>query len=621
MKLTNNKDFFHKETLIEVPRTETVNEVIHTQSNDNPENKKVRKPRTSGAVAMLVKETSETLTKCGLNIMARRAERVLQDASNDRFVISVVGEFSRGKSTFLNNLLDNAAQLPVGDLPTTTVMTRIRYANQSKMAVFDEKGTRVAMLDVSPESWQGLVANNFGEQQPRGSVIVGIPNKWLGQNCIEMIDCPGAGDLSEERTKQIADTLDRTDGAIINISATSPLSMTEKEFILQRILKRKTPFSLIVINKLDLVPKEQRNGIVQYVKNVLELNKMNIPVYIPSDIEMTDSTYDSIKGMDKIKTLIESWANDPKRQALTDIWIKARVQDIVFMAIDTLKEQQKLYEIDNDKYFEIIQSKKNALDKLEILWNELENNFLNRANKCNEALSQKVKEDTASLIEKLQYEAAHSSSPEKWWKEDYPYRLKVELANLSIGIDNNISRIITTDARWFNQMLDQKFKTYVQVEDTSIAPKNDFISEKSAKKVEFENLARIQNIARLGTTALCIGSYFTPLGFMGSMGFGAVGGVLQSKLIKKKTEEQRVLLKEAIASDIPIIVNRAIENSEDKIISLYNSILRESSKKKELWKETQMLTIESENRPRSNDNLELVRMHLTTLENIVAKLN
>lgn len=620
MKLTNNTDFFNKETLIKVSKTEIVNEAIQTQSKDNREVKKTRTPRTSGAVAILIKETSEILAKCGLNAMARRVERVLQDVSTDRFVISVVGEFSRGKSTFLNKLLDNAACLPIGDLPTTAVMTRIRYANQSKMAVFDEKGTRVAMLDVSPESWKGLIANNFGEE-PRGSVIVGIPNKWLGQNCIEMIDCPGAGDLSEERTKQIADTLDRTDGAIINISATSPLSMTEKEFILQRILKRKTPFSLIVINKLDLVPIEQRNGIVQYIKNVLELNKMNIPVYIPSDIEMPDSTYDSIKGLDKIKNLIESWANDPKRQVLTDIWIRTRVQDIVFMAIDTLKEQQKLYEIDNDKYFEIIQSKKDALDKLETLWNELENNFLNRANKCNEALSQKVNEDTASMIERLQYEAAHSSSPEKWWKEDYPYRLKVELANMSIGIDNTISRIIATDARWFNQMLDQKFKTYVQVEDTSIANKTDFISEKSAKKVEFENLARIQNIARLGTTALCIGSYFTPLGFMGSMGFGAVGGVLQSKLIKKKTEEQRTILKEAIASDIPIIINRAIENSEGKIISLYNSILSESSKKKELWKEAQILAIESENKPRGDENLELVKTHLTLFENILAKLN
>ena len=103
------------------------------------------------------------------------------------------------------------------------------------------------------------------------------------------------------------------------------------------------------------------------------------------------------------------------------------------------------------------------MNQLESVWNDLENKFLDRANRCYEALSKKVTENTEDVIAKLQYEAGHSSSPKKWWNKDYPYRLKVELANMSIGIDNTISRIIATDARWFNQMLDQKFKTYVQV--------------------------------------------------------------------------------------------------------------------------------------------------------------
>ena len=623
MKLTNNTDFFQKESYSKLSENRTANKATVIQSNDSPEVKKVHKPRTSGAVAMLVKKTAETLYQCGLKAMARRVEKILEDTSNDRFVISVVGEFSRGKSTFLNNLLelDERTQLPTGNLPTTAVMTRIRYANQPKMAVFDEKGTRLAILDLTPESWENLVANNLGKEQPRGSVIVGVPNKWLGLNCIEMIDCPGAGDLSEERTKQIADTLDRTDAAIINFDAQRLFSMTEKEFILQRILKRKTPFSLIVINKLDLVPKEQRNGIVQFVKNKLELNKMNIPVYIPADIEMPDSTYDNIKGLDKIKATIKSWANDPKRQVLTDEWIKTRVLDIVFMAIDTLKEQQKLYEIDNDKYIEVIQNKKNALDKLKILWDELENNFLNRANECHKALLKKVEDYKRDIIDRLRFEAGKSALPKGWWNEDYPYRLKVELANMSIGIDNTISRIIMTDARWFNQMLDQRFKTYVQIEDTSVANKDDFTAIKSTKKVEFENLSRMQNIARLGTTALCIGSYFTPLGFMGSMGFGAVGGILTTNFFKAKIEEQREMLKKNIATDIPIIIDKAIEKSEEKIISLYNLILKDSAKKKELWREAQSLAIESEKNPKSNENLELVRTHLTALENILEKLN
>lgn len=617
MKLTENLDFFKKKLL---STTQEINN-IKQNAAELAETKKHHTAQTSASVAKLVKETADILAKAGLKAMSKRVENILNDAARDRFVISVVGEFSRGKSTFLNNLLNNAAHLPTGDLPTTAIMTRIRYAKLSKMAVFDEKGTRVAMLDVVPESWKGLVANNFSENQPRGSVIVGVPDRWLGMNGIEIIDCPGAGDLSDERTKQIADTLDRTDGAIINISATSPFSLTEKEFILQRILKRKTPFSLVIINKLDLIPFEERNDIVQHIKNMLELNGMNIPVYIPADIEMPDNTFDEIKGLDKIKAAIEQWANDPKRQALTEEWIKARVLDVVFMAISTLEEQQKLYDIDSKKYEEVIQHKKDALNKLELLWGELENDFLKKANTCYEAMLAKVKEDTGSIVERLQYEANHASSPEKWWNEDYPYRLKIELANLAVSLDNAISRIIISDTRWFNQILDQKFKNYVQIGDSTIAQKSDFITEKTTKELEFSNLTRMQNISRLGTTALCIGSYFTPLGFIGSMGFGTAGCILQSKFFKKKLEEQQAMLKQAIATDVPQIIEKATIKSESKILAIYDSILKESEKKKELWKEAQDICIENEKKPDSCEQSENVKTQLTELNNIIAKLN
>ena len=113
--------------------------------------------------------------------MSARVNQIQNDLTRERFVISVVGEFKHGKSTFLNHLLEDAAMLPVADLPTTAILTRIRYAHQPKMAVFGDKGERKAMLDIKPESWEGLVANNFGEEQPKGSVIIGIPNAWIGK--------------------------------------------------------------------------------------------------------------------------------------------------------------------------------------------------------------------------------------------------------------------------------------------------------------------------------------------------------------------------------------------------------------------------------------------------------
>ena len=641
MKISNNSDFFKKPLTSPEPQQAAVAtqpQGSEVNGSSPAETRKPAIPHTSGAITVLVKQTAEALTKCGLPKMAARVEKILNDVAKERFVVAVVGEFSRGKSTFINNLLEKDIELPVGNLPTTAVMTRIRYAQKPKMAVFDDKGTRVGLMDVSQNSWDGLVANNFGEQQPKGSVIVGIPNKWLGQNSIELIDCPGAGDLSEERAQQIIDALDRADAAIINLNAAAALSMTEKEFILQRILKRKTPFSMIVVNKLDLVKKEERNGVIQYIKNVLALNKMNIPVYIPSDVEMPDETYTNIQGLDVIRKVVAEWSADPKRQALTDLWIKARVQDVVFMAIDALKEQLKLYDKDNVHAEETILRKKNELAKLELMWGELELNMQSRANECYKSFLDKVEEYKKEITARLQYEAGHAGSPEKWWKEDYPYRLKVELANLSVGLENVISRLVANDARWLNQILDQKFKNYVQIDDISIANKGNYTETTSERIVEFEDLGKKQNIARIATAGLSIGSYLVlgltglatvataggaaiPLGIIASMGIGTGGAVIQSSFFKKKLEEQRDELKNAIAKDIPIVVDKATEKSEQKIRSLYDSIINESSKKKCAWIEAQADIIASNNKPKSADAQEQTRSFISELETISSKLN
>lgn len=342
MKLSKNTDFFQaKKAEVHVEKPE------QSSSSGKQRVKPVPKRQSSAGIIVLIKQVVDILEKCGFRKLSTRVNQIQSDLNRERFVVSVVGEFNHGKSTFLNHLLDNAAMLPVADLPTTAVLTRIRYANQPKMAVFDEKGARKAMLEIQKDSWNGLIANNFGKEEPKGSVVVGVPNSWLGKNNIEIVDCPGAGDLSEERAKVIGDVLNRTDGAVIALNATAALSNSEKIFIKNRILSRKTPFTLIIVNKLDLIKKDERNKVIKYIKDVLALNKMNIPVYIPYDIEMPDNTYDSIIGMDKVMTAIVDWIHTPERQQLIDNWAKGRISEIVNTAIETLSEQEKLLKLDH----------------------------------------------------------------------------------------------------------------------------------------------------------------------------------------------------------------------------------------------------------------------------------
>lgn len=606
MKLSSNTNFFQQPTL--------------TANSAKP----VVKSCISNQTAELIMQTAELLHDCGMKNMSERVEQIYKDTFRERFVVAVVGEFSRGKSTFLNNLLGQQSVLPVGNLPTTALMTRIRYNTLPKMAVFDEKGNKVAMMDLKPESWTGLTSNNFGEGEVTGSIIVGINNLWLGSHGIEMIDCPGAGDLSEVRARQIGDALNRADGAIIAVSALAALSISEKTFIQQRILARKTPFTMLIVNKLDMVKPEERNGVIKHIHDVLALNKMDIPVFIPAQMEMPDDTYQDIMGMDKVKAAIEEWTTDSQRQKLTDAWVKARVCEVVKMAVKVLTDQQELLSKDDDKRRELIAEKKLALEKMSIEWEEMTLSLMQKSNVCYTKFLEKADEYAADITEKLQYEASHTSNPQKWWTEDYPYRLKMELANMSVGLENLVVKTAADDARWFNQLLEQKFKMLIQTGDFSVADKDEYKSVRSEKDITFEDVSRKVNLARVGTAALSIAGFFLMapgLGILATLGIGTGGSILTTMFAKKKLEQQHEDMKAAIAKDIPNIVARATDNSEKRVQNLYEDMLRESEKKKDLWLESQLQAVETANGPKNEEQNVKLTAQIGQLRELEAQFN
>ena len=593
MKLSTNTDFFQRK-----------------------EQPKASNQQTDLALSSLIVQTIDTLDHCGFKEMSAQVNQIQKDITRERFVVSVVGEFNRGKSTFINRLFDEETMLPVETLPTTAILTHIRYADQPKMAVFDERGIRKAFLDIRPESWEGLTADNFGGKEPKGCVVMGLPDPWIGKNNIEIVDCPGAGDLSEARAEIISEVLGRANGAIIALDATAALSSSERLFILNRIISRRIPFTLIIVNKMDLVKKEERNQVIKFIKNSLLLHKIEIPVFIPYEIEMPDDEYKDIIGIDKVKNEVANWVHHPQRIRLVRAWAHARISEIVHNAINALSEQETLLKLDDSKRLDMIAAKKQALSKLEIEWNDLSLKLQSKSNDCYARFLEKAEEYTIDIIEKLQYEASHAANPEKWWKDDYPYRLKVELANMSVGLENVIARTIANDAKWFNDILNQKFRSVIQIGNIFITEKEEYKNQKSQQEIGFENISRKQNIARVGTVVLSL-ALAPVLGLVATMGVGTAGALISSSVFKKKIDEQKALIKEEIAKDIPGIVMQATANSEKRIQELYNEMLNDSDQKKHAWLEAQKVAIENANPSKVQDALETVSENIAKLKEIL----
>ena len=618
-----NTSFFKEKFNISQQTKQGAGEAVE-KADEKPVKIKKSPIKLNEKITLTLRNTIDALEQCGCKGYADGVRKIFSDSVRERFSVAVVGEFNRGKSTFINRFIGRDI-LPVGDLPTTAMMTRIRPDCEEKIILVDKNGQASKTLPVDMDSWTELTADNFGGKDPDGVVFVGVNSPWLYDNNVEIIDTPGAGDLEEKRAQVIGDALLRADGAIIAISATAALSISEKLFIEQRLITRKTPFLMIAVTKLDQIPLEQRSITIEFILNKLSLWNMDIPVFIPYDIEMPDDRYADIIGLDKIRDSIVSWINAPERVKLTEDWIIARTVSMLEMPISSLKEQLLLLDADDDKLRELIEEKKKGLSKAEIAWENLRLQLLEKCNECYDLLEEKAEEYKGTITERLQYEASHSNNPQKWWKEDYPYRMKIELTNMAVGIENVVSRQVAEDVKWFNMSLEQTFKSHVLFEKDTISDKKLFKDMEINRTVELENIEKQRALARIGTTALTLAGAFAMSAFgmfvpIATMGIGTGAGIITEKIFRDKIEKQQEAMKAAIAKIVPDMVNESLSDSERRLKSVYDGVLDSAVAKEKEWIAAQKLAIENSMQPKNKAQREKLEAQLKRLEVITDTL-
>ena len=560
-----------------------------------------KREKIPGKIFYVIQEAGELFIKNDMNTLALGMEQILKEEQKDFFAVAVVGEFSRGKSTFVNHLLGKEI-LPVSSLPTTAMMTRVRYRKEEKIAVYNDKGQRVKVMPLSDESWDGLTVDHLYGREVKGVAMVGVKNTWIRDNCLEIIDTPGAGDLEESRAKIIGETLLGSDGAIITISATSPLSESEQLFIEQRLIAKKVPFLMIIVTKLDLIPLKERSNVLSYIKKRMSLTKAgNIPVFVPYAVEMPDHIHDDMIGMDKVKEEVLSWMYHPERSNLTAQWITGRVDSILETAKESLNEQLVFLEADEEKRTQIIQAKKNVIQQAENVWEDLKLEMRGRYLECYRLFGDKLNEYTSSMIERLQFECKRSNNPQKWWQEDYSYRVKVELTNMAVGLENAVSRKIMEDMNWFSRVLHDNFKKRILSERQTIVERDTFRDSVSVNEdMQLDNLTKKRELSRIGTTTVSIlGAISLQLAGLGMFSLVATSGVstgaslVSERFFRGKIEEQQQRIQEKIAQTIPQIILESTEQSERRLQAVYEEIIDEASKEQKIWLQAQNDALEN----------------------------
>ncbi len=181
-----------------------------------------------------------------LREIALRADRPLN--------LAVVGEFSAGKSTFVNALIGQEV-LPSGPLPTTGVVTTIQRGDASGVVVGLEHGGRVNMgLDALAELGTHTSTSSAWLDAIRQLDVYVQSDELSG---IVVIDTPGLNapnQADQEVTQRILDEAD----AILWVSAADQLLSRTQQDVLKAYSSRYSHKSICVVSKVDLLRRPER---------------------------------------------------------------------------------------------------------------------------------------------------------------------------------------------------------------------------------------------------------------------------------------------------------------------------------------------------------------------------
>lgn len=187
------------------------------------------------------------------NQLAIMQRNLLQDG----FKIIVVGEFSRGKSTFINALLGKRV-LPSKTRPTTTIINRITYGADKKFILHYRDTEQTQSID--EDAFKKItavddVSDTVSEQKINeisriAYAEIAYPID-LCRDGIELIDTPGTNDTDQLREEITFSFIPEADAAILLLSATQILSRSELDFLKERILKNDIAKVFFVINFKD----------------------------------------------------------------------------------------------------------------------------------------------------------------------------------------------------------------------------------------------------------------------------------------------------------------------------------------------------------------------------------
>jgi GTP-binding protein EngB required for normal cell division len=213
-------------------------------------------------LAGLIREASSAAWQAKQEKLQRDFQALLKRLAEDRFYLTLAGQFSRGKTTLMNAML-GMDRFPTGVVPVTSVITAVSYNTRERVMMHFQNSNLTHEVPLSELPEWITEQGNPGNERKIDMAEVQLPAELLRRGAF-FVDTPGLGSAIIENTETTHRFLPHIDALVLVTSFEFPLSQEEILFLRRaRDLRRKI---FVVINKLDLCTPRQRDEVIDFIR-------------------------------------------------------------------------------------------------------------------------------------------------------------------------------------------------------------------------------------------------------------------------------------------------------------------------------------------------------------------